>query len=1219
MKYINILLIILIIGIISYMILNKKKENFSQSELVDNSFNILDIKNELHNLNCNDNNCDIKFIDVNYAVYNNNKSIYYITNNNDIFILQTNGGLSKSRINILEEIEITAICYTNDYNYGFVGVKSKISGNISIYYTNDKSNNWTKLNFDKNYDNNNDILEKYSLYSEINKEDIDILNYKNIIIDNIIIETKLSEGKEIPNKIIFTTFGKDNILRFDNKIYRSETSIQYINLSNETENFDNNIENKYIFKSNLLKYYLYENNNENFVKQRKINKIIYDKKNKNFIVLIKNFTELQLEKYEIVGFNTNGYEFYYDLTQIFNTYIIDIKYYTNVLNNKSFLIGLLKDKKNIIMIDLNNTNTLTTNSLINTYALQPKKIIIKEGLINSYLVPTEHSINEIYKYESGETIKLFDLDYNFILFNEEDKATYYDLYLITTDNEINIITFDNNLNMYDKEIKKLEYPKEYIKYINYIGIHKKQNSSHENSIIVSNEKTIFIYRENKWNKIDNFNIEYSNYNKTKFISNIDDNNKLIFNNDNISDRKVYKINFDEDKFVDILIVAGGGGGGYGGGGGGAGDAKYYNNVKFTKGTYDITVGSGGEPGIIESDSNGKQGFNSSIEKLDDSKFERIIVAGGGGGGGFNSMHTNTPISGIIGHKNFSSGAGGGAGKKMAIGGFGNGVSGTGGSSLFKNNSLYGGGGGGSGFNLEKYNSYDNVEKIYEGKTPTNTDIGYGGIGSKIDNIYKYENNFIVSIGGNGGYYGELNSEIEEEFTNKYGDYINKNINIVGKGGDGSILITNETDLVKNFRNILSKGNPGIIVLVTSKNENIDNLDNKLNNNNGDKIVNYYSLNDRDLNDEYKEEMSLTKLKFNNRIKQNKLEKEKIITEREELKKNIYELEIRENNIMNTKNDIKYNFTDPISDSYLPYHNNLAELNKDRIGFDNEIEYKIIITFKELLYRQPTSREINEYKIKIKNYNIKINDIRNIIINSDEYKNVISLQSNETNRNITYNYATDNLHKIIADNYFKELDEEIPNYLLRPIKDIYEQLLQYNEYLLRALFINSKFNDFKDDINANKDINKNNIEMIFKNYFSIQQLTDKANDIMRYDKYHKLNNTDNFHDKDKYDSFKKIDDNHDDIKIETSLNLDTLNLNNDNVFNNSTITNDSILDDKLEKYVDEREQFTKTHGVFIEQFIGKKPVPVIKIKKNTNVLKKASFMNRDYFINSTNTF
>ena len=58
--------------------------------------------------------------------------------------------------------------------------------------------------------------------------------------------------------------------------------------SNENDNFDDN-EKEYVFKTNLLKYYLFENSNENFVKHRKINKIIHDKNNQNYIVFIKNY------------------------------------------------------------------------------------------------------------------------------------------------------------------------------------------------------------------------------------------------------------------------------------------------------------------------------------------------------------------------------------------------------------------------------------------------------------------------------------------------------------------------------------------------------------------------------------------------------------------------------------------------------------------------------------------------------------------------------------------------------------------------------------------------------------------------------------------------------------------------------------------------------------------------------------------------------------------
>ena len=348
-----------------------------------------------------------------------------------------------------------------------------------------------------------------------------------------------------------------------------------------------------------------------------------------------------------------------------------------------------------------------------------------------------------------------------------------------------------------------------------------------------------------------------------------------------------------------------------------------------------------------------------------------------------------------------------------------------------------------------------------------------------------------------------------------------------------------------------------------------------------------------MNKEYKKELSLTKLKFKNRIKQNKLKKEKIITERKEFKKNIYELEIREKDIMTTKqNNNKLKFNDPIGDSYLPYHTNIPEFNRDKYGIDNEIEYKIIRTFKELLHRHPTSREINEYKIKIKNYNITINDIRRIIINSDEYKTIISMQTNDTNRLLVYNTEMNNLHNIIADNYYKELNEEMPNFLLKPVTSIYNLKLEYDEYMLRALYVNSKFNAFKDDIGMNKDINENNIEMIYDKYFTTKDLKDKANDILRYDKYHKLDNKKEFSEGNKYVNFKQTSDNTEKPYTDTpsfdSLDsLDDLNFNKDSfdeAFDNSTPIGDKKdLDDTYEKYLNKRERFNNEHGHIIEEF------------------------------------
>ena len=62
--------------------------------------------------------------------------------------------------------------------------------------------------------------------------------------------------------------------------------------------------------------------------------------------------------------------------------------------------------------------------------------------------------NEIYNYNSVETIKLFDLDYNYILINEKDRATYYDLYIITNDKQEQILSI--NIDKLNKQNKLLQ-------------------------------------------------------------------------------------------------------------------------------------------------------------------------------------------------------------------------------------------------------------------------------------------------------------------------------------------------------------------------------------------------------------------------------------------------------------------------------------------------------------------------------------------------------------------------------------------------------------------------------------------------------------------------------------------------------------------------------------------------------------------------------------------
>ena len=99
--------------------------------------------------------------------------------------------------------------------------------------------------------------------------------------------------------------------------------------------------------------------------------------------------------------------------------------------------------------------------------------------------------------------------------------------------------------------------------------------------------------------------------------------------------------------IDFLVVAGGGGGGFSnGGGGGAGglrsndpnipdsNMRITSTVTLNAGTYNITVGDGGESYPAPHQDNSRIGSNSSIGSL-------VIASGGGGGGPWGPSEDST--------------------------------------------------------------------------------------------------------------------------------------------------------------------------------------------------------------------------------------------------------------------------------------------------------------------------------------------------------------------------------------------------------------------------------------------------------------------------------------------------------------------------------------------------------------------------------------------------
>ena len=222
------------------------------------------------------------------------------------------------------------------------------------------------------------------------------------------------------------------------------------------------------------------------------------------------------------------------------------------------------------------------------------------------------------------------------------------------------------------------------------------------------------------------------------------------------------ITFNEDITCDILVVGGGGGGGsssqsgsYQGGGGGGGGVIKNNSINFSKGTYNITIGAGG---------NG-QSSNGGSSSISGNGITTITAGGGGGGGGENSLNGSNGLKG---------GSGGG-------GAYNNGTTTNPGNSLDDSGNIissFGKGamgidssGGGGGARGHAYGANSGVGVI---STISGTSLMYGSGGSGNSGAIHsgggaFDGHAINNRGGGGGGGGT---------ANKAG----------GKGSDGIVII-----------------------------------------------------------------------------------------------------------------------------------------------------------------------------------------------------------------------------------------------------------------------------------------------------------------------------------------------------------------------------------------------------------------------------------------------
>ena len=258
-----------------------------------------------------------------------------------------------------------------------------------------------------------------------------------------------------------------------------------------------------------------------------------------------------------------------------------------------------------------------------------------------------------------------------------------------------------------------------------------------------------------------------------------------------------------------LLVGGGGAGGYGafdfgnppGGGGGGGQVLELSNLTYEKGTYQVTVGAGGERSMVGG-ANGQNG-QPSLLKIASKEIAHAlggggggsdnsgtggedVATGGGGSGAGNAGGTGKLTSGGSGAADYGGGGAGAGGNGFT----GDGVGGTGGSGISSEISgesvRYGGGGGGGSLSYMAGDEGKGVDGGGDGGSEDSNALdatantgGGGGGGGFNDNYWDFEG----EVGGAGG-----SGVVIIRITKIYVELKWKPIPISAGGNNGKIFV-----------------------------------------------------------------------------------------------------------------------------------------------------------------------------------------------------------------------------------------------------------------------------------------------------------------------------------------------------------------------------------------------------------------------------------------------
>ena len=161
---------------------------------------------------------------------------------------------------------------------------------------------------------------------------------------------------------------------------------------------------------------------------------------------------------------------------------------------------------------------------------------------------------------------------------------------------------------------------------------------------------------------------------------------------------------------------------------------------------------------------------------------------------------------------------------------------------------------------------------------------------------------------------------------------------------------------------------------------------------------------------------------------------------------------------------------------------------------NALENKVVDLYEELLERPPSAKELIVSTRSITNKVITLSDLKQQIMDSEEFEQKTKLQSNTMEPYIRKFLSDRELIEKVAAIYKEEHNTNVPAKMGLPLKDILIHL-DYNQFTLRALLRSSSYPAFEEDSLRNERLNKAEFLMDFDKLFDKSEL-EKQGELIR---------------------------------------------------------------------------------------------------------------------------